>query len=36
MLVERLETVLGDKMEDLGGVILILIGLKILYEHMIG
>ena len=36
MLGERLETVLGDKMEVLGGVILILIGVKILYEHMIG
>ena len=33
---ERLENVLGDKMEVLGGVILILIGVKILYEHMIG
>jgi putative Mn2+ efflux pump MntP len=36
MLGKRLETVLGDKMEILGGVILILIGVKILYEHMIG
>jgi putative Mn2+ efflux pump MntP len=36
MLGERLETVLGDKMEGLGGVILILIGVKILYEHMTG
>jgi putative Mn2+ efflux pump MntP len=36
MLGERLETVLGDKMEVLGGVILILIGVKILYEHMTG
>ncbi len=36
MLGERLETVLGNKMEILGGIILILIGVKILYEHMIG
>jgi manganese efflux pump family protein len=33
---ERLETVLGNKMEILGGIILILIGVKILYEHTIG
>jgi putative Mn2+ efflux pump MntP len=36
MLGERLETLLGNKMEILGGIILILIGVKILYEHMIG
>jgi putative Mn2+ efflux pump MntP len=36
MLGKRLEKVLGNKMEILGGFILILIGVKILYEHMIG
>ena len=36
MLGERLESVLGNKMEIFGGVILILIGLRILYGHMIG
>jgi putative Mn2+ efflux pump MntP len=30
---ERLEDLLGNKMEIFGGVILILIGLRILYEH---
>jgi len=30
---ERLEELLGNKMEIFGGVILILIGLRILYEH---
>ena len=33
MLGERLESVLGNKMEIFGGVILILIGLRILYGH---
>jgi putative Mn2+ efflux pump MntP len=36
MLGERLESFLGNKMEIFGGVILILIGLRILTEHMIG
>jgi manganese efflux pump family protein len=36
MLGKRLESVLGNKMEIFGGVILILIGLRILYGHMIG
>jgi putative Mn2+ efflux pump MntP len=36
MLGKRLEKVLGNKMDILGGFILILIGVKILYEHMIG
>ncbi len=36
MLGERLEALLGNKMEILGGIILIIIGIKILYEHMIG
>jgi putative Mn2+ efflux pump MntP len=36
MLGERLETFLGNKMEIFGGIILILIGLRILYEHTIG
>jgi putative Mn2+ efflux pump MntP len=36
MLGEQLETILGNKMEIFGGLILILIGIKILYEHMIG
>ncbi len=35
MLGERLESFLGNKMEIFGGVILILIGLRILMEHMI-
>jgi len=35
MLGERLETFLGNKMEIFGGIILILIGLRILSEHMI-
>ena len=35
MLGERLESFLGNKMEIFGGVILILIGLRILTEHMI-
>jgi putative Mn2+ efflux pump MntP len=35
MLGKRLETFLGNKMEIFGGIILILIGLRILYEHMI-
>jgi putative Mn2+ efflux pump MntP len=30
---ERLEELLGNKMEIFGGVILILIGLRILFEH---
>jgi putative Mn2+ efflux pump MntP len=34
MLGERLESFLGNKMEIIGGVILILIGLRILTEHM--
>jgi len=36
MLGERLESVLGNKMEIFGGVILILIGLRILYGHTVG
>ena len=36
MLGERLETILGNEMEILGGIILVLIGVKILYELMIG
>jgi putative Mn2+ efflux pump MntP len=36
MLGERLETFLGNKMEIFGGIILILIGLRILTEHMSG
>jgi putative Mn2+ efflux pump MntP len=36
MLGEQLETILGNKMEIFGGLILILIGLRILYEHTIG
>jgi putative Mn2+ efflux pump MntP len=35
MLGERLESFLGNKMEIIGGVILILIGIRILTEHMI-
>jgi len=35
MLGERLESFLGNKMEIFGGGILILIGLRILYEHTI-
>jgi putative Mn2+ efflux pump MntP len=34
MLGERLESFLGNKMEIFGGIILILIGLRILTEHM--
>jgi putative Mn2+ efflux pump MntP len=36
MLGERLEKILGNKMEIFGGIILVLIGLKILAEHIIG
>ena len=36
MLGEQLETILGNKMEIFGGVILVMIGLRILYEHTIG
>jgi len=36
MLGERLESFLGNKMEIFGGIILILIGLRILTEHMSG
>ena len=36
MLGEQLETILGNKMEIFGGLILILIGIKILHEHTIG
>jgi putative Mn2+ efflux pump MntP len=36
MLGERLESFLGNKMEIFGGIILILIGLRILTEHMFG
>ena len=35
MLGERLEKLLGNRMEIFGGVILILIGLRILYEHIL-
>ena len=35
MLGERLEKFLGNRMEIFGGVILILIGLRILYEHIL-
>ncbi|MCX6684891.1 MAG: manganese efflux pump MntP family protein [Methanoregula sp.] len=35
MLGERLESILGNKMEIFGGIILVLIGLRILYEHTI-
>ena len=35
MLGERLEKYLGNKMEIFGGIILILIGIRILYEHTI-
>jgi putative Mn2+ efflux pump MntP len=34
MLGERLESFLGNKMEIFGGIILILIGIRILTEHM--
>ena len=34
MLGERLETFLGNKMEIFGGIILILIGLRILTDHL--
>ncbi len=36
MLGEQLETILGNKMEIFGGLILVLIGIRILYEHTIG
>lgn len=36
LLGERLEKILGNKMEIFGGIILVLIGIRILYEHMIG
>lgn len=36
MLGEQLEAILGNKMEIFGGIILVLIGIRILYEHMIG
>jgi putative Mn2+ efflux pump MntP len=36
MLGEQLETFLGNKMEIFGGFILILIGIRILFEHTIG
>jgi putative Mn2+ efflux pump MntP len=36
MLGERLESVLGNKMEIFGGIILVLIGIRILFEHMTG
>jgi putative Mn2+ efflux pump MntP len=36
MLGERLESILGNKMEIFGGIILVLIGIRILYEHTIG
>ena len=36
MLGEQLEAILENKMEIFGGGILILIGIKILYEHLIG
>ncbi|PKL69234.1 MAG: manganese efflux pump MntP [Methanomicrobiales archaeon HGW-Methanomicrobiales-1] len=35
MLGERLEDILGKKMEIIGGIILILIGINILAEHMV-
>jgi putative Mn2+ efflux pump MntP len=34
MLGERLESFLGNKMEIIGGIILILIGIRILTEHL--
>ena len=34
MLGEQLEDILGNKMEILGGLILILIGVRILAEHV--
>jgi len=36
MLGERLDDILGNRMEIFGGFILILIGVRILYGHMIG
>ncbi|MCK9592108.1 MAG: manganese efflux pump MntP family protein [Methanoregula sp.] len=36
MLGEQLETILGNKMEIFGGLILVLIGIRIIYEHTIG
>jgi putative Mn2+ efflux pump MntP len=35
MLGERLESILGNKMEIFGGIILVLIGIRILFEHTI-
>jgi putative Mn2+ efflux pump MntP len=35
MLGEQLEDLLGNKMEIIGGLILILIGVKILVEHLV-
>lgn len=35
MLGERLEMLLGNKMEVIGGIILILIGIRVLFEHLI-
>ena len=35
MLGEHLEDLLGNKMEIIGGLILILIGVKILVEHLV-
>jgi putative Mn2+ efflux pump MntP len=36
LLGEQLEEILGNNMEIVGGLILILIGIRILFEHMIG
>jgi manganese efflux pump family protein len=36
MLGERLEDLLGNKTEIAGGVILILIGTRILFQHLFG
>lgn len=36
MLGKQLEAILGNKMEILGGAVLILIGIKILFEHTVG
>lgn len=36
MLGERLEEILGNKMEIAGGIILIAIGIKVLVEHLFG
>jgi putative Mn2+ efflux pump MntP len=35
MLGEQLEDLLGNKMEIIGGLLLILIGVKILVEHLV-